>query len=671
MKKEKRGLSHAAYEIMPGEEYVPYIPDEVKIKEVTVIAVIMGIILAVIFGMAMTYLGLKVGMTVSASIPAAVISMGILKGIFKRGTILENNFIQTIASAGASLASGLIFTFPALFIWKAIPELSPYVDVNLTHLIVVSIIGSIIGVLFMVPLRRYLIVQEHGVLLYPEGTACAEVLVAGDVGGTPAKLVFMGIFVAALYRFLMSGLKLWTEYPIWSFWKENVEGKVTGLKNAVLSFDILPALLGVGFIIGSRVSALMLGGGILGWFVIIPLISIIGENLTVPIYPATELIKNMGPFDIWSNYLRYIGAGAVAFGGLISLGKAMPTICKSFVLAVEEFSHMVKGVTVATKRTMDDIPMWIIAVGVIIMFFVMVFVPYIPIGWIGAAMVVFFGFFFATVSSRIVGIVGSSSNPVSGMTIGTLIITCIILMACGFKGPTGMIAAIFVGALVCVCICLAGDTSQDLKTGFLVGSTPKYLEVGMMIGALSSALFIGWTISKLNAVYVIGSKELAAPQATLISIVIRGIFESNLPWGLIFAGGAIAVLVELLGASALPVAVGLYLPLELSTPIMVGGLLSYLIYKFNSDKGAKAKIERGVLIASGLIAGDALMGIGVAVIDSQKINLPGMLGITKWIHAENSWVAIGVFAVLVYFLWNYLNKNEDEEGTENKNKKKK
>lgn len=639
MKKEKKGLHHTAYEILPGEQYVPYIAEDIKLKEFTLTALIIGVIQAVVFGMAMTYLGLKVGMTVSASIPAAVISMGILKGIFKRGTILENNVIQTIASAGASLASGLIFTLPALFIWK--------LDIHMSQLILVSIIGSIIGVLFMIPLRRYLIVQEHGVLLYPEGTACAEVLVAGDVGGSPAKLVFTGIFVAGLYRFLMSAVKLWGEYPSWN---------IKGLKNTVLTFDILPALLGVGFIIGLRVSAFMLAGGMLGWFVIIPLISIVGQGMTTPLMPATKLIKDMSAIEIWSNYLRYIGAGAVAFGGIISLGKAMPTIFKSFLLAIEELGHMIKGVAVTTKRTMDDIPMWLVVLCVIIMFFIMALMPQLPIGWIGAAIVVFFGFFFATVSSRIVGIVGSSSNPVSGMTIGTLIVTCVILKAVGFSGLSGMVAAIFIGALVCVCICLAGDTSQDLKTGFLVGATPKYLEYGMIIGALASALFVGWTISYLNNIYVIGSKELVAPQAVLMSMVVKGIFEMNLPWGLIFMGGFIAVLVELLGASALPFAVGLYLPLELSTPIMVGGVLSHFVYKLNSDKAAKAKIEKGVLVASGLIAGDALMGIVIAVLDSKKINMS-----YKWLGAQNSWVAIGIFALLVYFLWSSLNSKDKEE----------
>lgn len=639
MKKEKKGLHHTAYEILPGEQYVPYIAEDVKLKEFTLTALIIGVIQAVVFGMAMTYLGLKVGMTVSASIPAAVISMGILKGIFKRGTILENNVIQTIASAGASLASGLIFTLPALFIWK--------LDIHMSQLILVSIIGSIIGVLFMIPLRRYLIVQEHGVLLYPEGTACAEVLVAGDVGGSPAKLVFTGIFVAGLYRFLMSAVKLWGEYPSWN---------LKGLKNAVLTFDILPALLGVGFIIGLRVSAFMLAGGMLGWFVIIPLISIVGQGMTTPLIPATKLIKDMSAIEIWSNYLRYIGAGAVAFGGIISLGKAMPTIFKSFLLAIEEFGHMIKGVAVTTKRTMDDIPMWLVVLCVTIMFFIMALMPQLPIGWIGAAIVVFFGFFFATVSSRIVGIVGSSSNPVSGMTIGTLIVTCLILKAVGFSGLSGMVAAIFIGALVCVCICLAGDTSQDLKTGFLVGATPKYLEYGMIIGALASALFVGWTISYLNNIYVIGSKELVAPQAVLMSMVVKGIFEMNLPWGLIFMGGFIAVLVELLGASALPFAVGLYLPLELSTPIMAGGLLSHFVYKLNSDKKAKSKIEKGVLVASGLIAGDALMGIVIAVLDSKGIDMS-----YKWLGAQSSWVSIGIFALLVYFLWSSLNSKDKEE----------
>jgi len=642
---ERRGLPHTAYDPIEGEEYIPYIPTEERIPEFTATSIIMGTILAIVFGMAMTYLGLKVGMTVSASIPAAVISMGILKGIFKRGTILENNVAQTIASAGEALAGGLIFTIPAIFLWDFKPDL--------IQILVISVLGATTGVLFMIPLRRYLIVQEHGKLRYPEGTACAEVLVAGDVGGAPARLVFTGIGVAGLYRFLMSAMKGWTEYPAW---------KIPGLPNAMLSFDVLPALLGVGFIIGVEVSAYMLAGGLLGWFVIIPLISFLGGTLPTLVPPGSKLIGEMSAHELWSSYVRYIGAGAVACGGMISLSKAMPTIISSFKLGFEEILHAFSGKVRKVVRIYDDIPMAVVIIGALVMLVIIALVPHNPAGWLGAILAVIFGFFFATVSSRIVGIVGSSSNPVSGMTIGTLIAVCLVLKAFGFQGTNGMVAAIIVGALVCICICLAGDTSQDLKTGFLVGATPKYLEYGLLIGSVASALFVGWTIAQLNSTYTIGSPELPAPQAVLMSLVVEGIFKANLPWALIFMGAVVSVIVELLGAPALPVAVGLYLPLELSTPIIIGGLISMGIHRLHKDKVLKARIEKGVLIASGLIAGDALMGIIVAVLDSRKINLPGMLGHPEgWALGQHPVVSMLIFAGLAGFLWFYIQAGRDKD----------
>ncbi|MCL5773255.1 MAG: oligopeptide transporter, OPT family [Firmicutes bacterium] len=656
---EHKGLPEGAYEGKTGEEYIPYIPAEKNIPELTATSIIMGIIQAAIFGMVMAYLGLKVGMTVSASIPAAVISMGILRGLFKRGTILENNIVQTIASAGEAVAGGIIFTIPALYIWKN--TLHWDIDINYLQILAITLLGGVLGVLFMIPLRKYLIIKEHGKLLYPEGTACAEVLVAGDVGGSPAKLVFSGILISSVYKFLMGAVRLWKETVEWPFWKAE-NGVVSGIKNLVLKFDLLPSLLGVGFIIGIEVSAYMLAGGVLAWFVIIPLISYIGSNLPNVIPPATVPISSMGPDQIWNNYIRYIGAGAVAFGGIASLTKAMPTIIKSFQLGIAELLHGLRGTKRDVTRTGDDLPMAVVVAGSLVIAVIIGAIPQLHVGLVGALMVVVFGFLFATVSSRVVGIVGSSSNPVSGMTIGTLLVTCLIFLAAKITGTAGMVAALFVGAIVCVGIGIAGDTSQDLKTGFLVGATPKYQQYGMIIGVLSSSALVVWTVLKLCDIYGMPSKELVAPQANLMSIIIPGVMQGNIPWTLFFIGVFAALVSELMKVPALPFAVGLYLPLELSTTVMVGGVVSWMVHKFNSPGNLKSLLEKGILVASGLIAGDAIMGIIVAILDSKKIDLGEMLkNATGFGGSSHNLPSVAVFLLMVAYLIFHTQKKSNNE----------
>ncbi len=597
---------------MDGEIFKPYIKHDKSLPEFTIRAIILGSILAIVFGLANAYLGLKVGMTVSASIPAAVISMAILRGLFRTGTILENNISQTIGSSGESLAAGIIFTIPAFFMWNYFP--------TTWTVIIISLLGGCLGILFMIPLRRYLIVQEHKKLPYPEGTACAEILQAGDEGGSKAKIVFAGVGLGAIYKFLMSGLKLWKETP--SYLIKSVKGTEVGI-------DATPALLGVGFIIGPRIASYMLAGACLGYLVLSPLIAFIGSQLSTPIPPATDPIAMLSPGDIRGYYIKYIGAGGVAVGGLISLMRACPVVYRCFKLG---FQEMIKGFKLFPDRTLPrtekDLPMSVVIAGSVVIAVILYLIPQANINLLGAFLVVLFSFFFVTVASRIVGIVGSSSSPVSGMTIATLLITCLIFIAFGLKGMAGMIAAMSVGSVVCIAICMAGDASQDLKTGFLVGSTPYYQQLAEFIGVLVPAFFMGSILLLLHKTMVIGSAKLPAPQATLMSFVVKGVLTGTLPWTFILLGVMIGISVELLGISSLPFAIGLYLPFSLSAPIMVGALIKHIVTKISKSDGHKKSEERGILFSSGLVAGDALIGIviafliGIPVLNSFYERLP-------------------------------------------------
>lgn len=589
-------------------------------KEFSFTSLLLGMLLAIIFGAANAYLGLKVGMTVCASIPAAVVSMAIVRGILRRKSILENNMVQTIASAGESLAAGVIFTIPALIIWGIQP--------SILKIFVISVLGGFLGVLFMIPLRRYLIVKEHKRLPYPEGTACAKVLTAGDEGGVKAKSVFSGLAVGGVYKFLMSGLGLWNESPGW---------QIKGYKNAYIGADITPALLGVGYIIGPKISAYIFAGGLLGWLVLIPLISIFG---TETIFPAAEPIAKLTAHQIWHFYIRYVGAGAVALGGILSLVRAFPVIISSFRSAVVEFIEK----RVALKREERDLPISVVIIGSIVIAILIWHIPFINLNLLGAILVVIFAFFFVTVSSRLVGLVGSSSNPASGMTIATLLATSLIFSALGWTGTEGMVAALSVGAVVCIAICMAGDISQDLKTGYLVSATPENQQIGEFIGVLTSALVIGLTIFLLDATYKIGSPKLPAPQAMLMSIVIKGVIQHNLPWGLILAGIGIAAVVELFGIPSLPFAVGLYLPISLSTPIIMGGMIKRI-----------RDTERGVLFSSGLIAGGAVMGILIAILKFKEIELS--LGF-KFGNSFSLLIFLLLCGILIREVTRIMNKNQ-------------
>ena len=502
-------------------EFKPYVPAEKVTPEITVTSIVMGILLAVIFGAANAYLGLRVGMTVSASIPAAVIAMGVIRIIMRKDSILESNIVQTVGSAGESLAAGAIFTLPALFLWAAEGKMDKPSIIEIT---LIALIGGLLGVFFMVPLRNALIVKEHGTLPYPEGTACAEVLLAGEKGGANASTVFAGMGFAALFKFIIDGLKVVSG---------EVSAHVKGYAGEI-GTQIYPAVMSVGYICGARISSYMFAGGVLSWLVIIPLIVLFGENsILYPSVDATvgQLYAEGGAGAIWGSYIRYIGAGALAAGGIISLIKSLPLIVKTFGGAMKSIS----GAGVASQeRTARDINLKVVIIAIAILTVLVWLVPAIPVNPLGAVIVVVFGFFFATVSSRMVGLVGSSNNPVSGMAIATLLIATLILKLTGSQGIAGMCSAIAIGSIICIVSAIAGDTSQDLKTGYLLGATPKKQQIGEIIGVIAAALAIGGTLYLLDSAWGFGTDELAAPQATLMKLIIEGVMGGNLPWALVF-----------------------------------------------------------------------------------------------------------------------------------------
>ena len=584
-------------------EFKPYIPAEKVTPELTVTSVIMGCILAVIFGAANAYLGLRVGMTVSASIPAAVISMGVIRVLLRRNSILESNMVQTIGSAGESLAAGAIFTMPALFLWaeEGLSDKPGIVEITL-----IALCGGILGVLFMVPLRNALIVKEHATLLYPEGTACADVLLAGEEGGANASTVFSGMGLAAIFKFVVDGLKLLPADVAAAF--KSFKGEI--------GMEVYPALLGVGYIVGPKIASYMFVGSLMGWMVIIPMICLFGPDTWM--YPAAEgttiaqLYANGGAAAIWSTYVKYIGAGAIATGGIISLIKSLPLIVTTFR---DSMKSMKGSKSTSTARTAQDLPMQFILLGVFAMVFIIWIVPAIPVTLLGAFIIVIFGFFFATVSSRMVGLVGSSNNPVSGMAIATLLIATFAIKSSGKTGIDGMTAAIAVGSVICIIAAIAGDTSQDLKTGYLLGATPKKQQMGEMLGVVVSGLAIGGVLYLLNAAWGYGTAEIPAPQAQLMKMIVEGIMGGNLPWGLVFIGVFLAICLEILRIPVMPFAIGLYLPIYLNATIMIGGVVRGLLdrRKGVDEKTKTAQSTDGTLYCAGMIAGEGLVGILLAV----------------------------------------------------------
>ena len=568
-------------------------------------SLLIGILLAIVFGAANAYLGLRVGMTISASIPAAVISMGIIRVILRRDSILENNLVQTIGSAGESVAAGAIFTLPALFLWAKEGTIdSP----SMITIFLVALVGGLLGVAFMVPLRQALIVEEHGTLPFPEGTACAEVLLAGEEGGSKAGTVFSGLGIAAAYKFIADGLKV---FP------SEIGYDIKAYAGSSVGVQVLPALAGVGYICGPKISSYMLAGSTLSWFVLMPAIALFGADAQA-IFPGTDPIAQMAPSDLWGTYIKYIGAGAVATGGVISLIKSLPLIAKTFKQAMQS---MKKKSSASTLRTEQDIPMPFLLVMILVIGIAIWLVPAFPVSPIGALIVIVFGFFFATVSSRMVGLIGSSNNPVSGMAIATLLIATLLLKATGTTGVEGMTGAIAIGGIICVIAAIAGDCSQDLKTGFIVGATPKKQQIGEMIGVVVSAAAIGFVLQLLDNAWGYGSEAIPAPQATMMKMLVEGIMSAELPWSLILIGVCVAIVMEILKVPVMPFAVGMYLPFSLNAGIMAGGLVRLFMDKRNvSEKEKKASVDHGILFTSGLIAGEGLMGVILAIFAVAKLD---------------------------------------------------
>ena len=580
-------------------EFKPYIPADKIVPEFTVTSVLIGCILAIVFGAANAYLGLLVGMTVSASIPAAVLSMGIIRIILRRDSILENNMVQTIGSAGESLAAGAIFTLPALFLWA---EEGRIEFPSILTIFLIALFGGILGVCFMVPLRQALIVEEHGTLPFPEGTACAEVLLAGEEGGSKAGSVFKGLGIAAVYKLIADGFNVFPSEIGYAF---------KGFAGSQIGIQVLPSLAGVGFICGPKISSYMLAGGTLSWFVLMPASALFGGDAVI--FPGTDPISSMAPSDLWGSYIKYIGAGAVAAGGVISLIKTFPLIIRTFKQAMKSMSK--KHANTNVLRTQQDLPMPLLLVMMLVIVVLIWLVPTFPVNPIGALIIVVFGFFFASVSSRMVGLIGSSNNPVSGMAIATLIIATLLLKVTGADGTTGMVGAIAIGGIICIVAAIAGDTSQDLKTGFIVGATPKKQQIGEMLGVVVSAAAIGFVLYLLNEAWGYGTDKIPAAQATMMKLLVEGIMDANLPWALILIGVFVAVVAEILKVPVMPFAVGMYLPFSLSAGIMAGGAVRFIVEKIKgSDAEKKARGDRGVLFTSGLIAGEGIMGIILAVL---------------------------------------------------------
>ena len=596
-----------------NESFKPYISADKVLPEFTVTSILMGIILAVVFGAANAYLGLKVGMTVSASIPAAVISLGVIRVIMKKNSILESNMVQTIGSAGESLAAGAIFTMPALFLWAEEGKIAMpgYLEITL-----IALFGGILGVLFMIPLRKALIVEEHGILPYPEGMACAEVLLAGEEGGSNASTVFAGMGLGAAFKFIVDGLKIVPS----DIATPNIKGYA-----GQIGVEIYPALIGVGYICGPSISSYMFAGGIIAWLVLIPAVVFFGGSIDFATLGNTglagqtiaEVYEANGASAIWSNVIKYVGAGAIATGGVISLLKSLPLIIKTFAGAMKSLKNTSGGTNVRTDR---DLKMPVV-LGIILIVIILIWlVPSVPVSLLGAFLIAIFGFFFATVSSRMVGLIGSSNNPVSGMAIATLLISTFVLKATGNTGMAGMTVAIAIGSIICVIAAIAGDTSQDLKTGFIVGATPAKQQVGELIGVVASGFAIAGVMSLLNKAWGFGSAEIPAPQATLMKMIVEGIMDAKLPWVLVFMGVFLALALEVLRVPVMPFAIGLYLPIYLSCGIMVGGVVRlFLDKKKEAEAKKKEMISNGTLYCAGMIAGEGLVGILMAVLAIIKV----------------------------------------------------
>ncbi|HYE94662.1 MAG TPA: oligopeptide transporter, OPT family [Rubricoccaceae bacterium] len=632
---------------------VPYVSPSASPAETTLKAVAAGIVFGILFGAANAYLGLRAGLTISTSIPVAVMTVALFRALRAggvQGTILEANMSQTIGSASSSVASGVIFTLPALFLWGF--------STDLVQITLLAVCGGILGTLFMIPLRSYLIVREHANLPYPEGTACAEVLKASEAGGSRAKNVFLGLGIGALFKALTGWARV---VP------DELAVRIPLLRKGELGADVSAALFGVGYILGPRIAAIMVGGGLLSWLVLIPALAYWGAGRTTPLYPETALtLDAMEPAQIWSRYVRYIGAGAVAMAGLITLAKSIPTMIESFRIGAQQLRARIAGEGDTILRTEQDLSLRTVGIGAVVVFAVLALTPQafstidLALGRaLAALLVVVFAFFFVTVSSRIVGLVGVTSNPTSGMTIATLLGTASVFLLLGWTDDAGKVAALTVGAVVAIAASTAGDMSQDLKTGFLLGATPRRQQIGEMLGVLTSAAFVAGTVLLLARAYGFGGEELPAPQATLMKLVIDGVLAQSLPWGLVGIGAAIAIVATLLRLPPLPFAVGVYLPIATMLPVFFGGLLRLFVERrAPTGEEREARRDRGILFGSGLVGGEGLIGVGIAAAAGYAVSRgaePWSVGF-EWAGAAAEWLALALFAALAVYFWRLVTK---------------
>jgi putative OPT family oligopeptide transporter len=617
---EKKGISHTAYGGIKGEDYVPYVPTSKALPELTAVSIILGCIFAIIFGAANTYLGLKVGMTVAAGIPAAILATAVFKSA--AGTkILEANVIQSMAAMGESLAGGLIFTIPAIIIFNQ--------ELTLFTIVVTGLLGGLLGIVFVVPLRKYLIVEEHGRLVYPEAMAASEVLVNGTAGGTGLKTMMAGLFAGGLFKLLSGGFRLWNEDPVWKI-------NATSYKSN-LGLSAYASLMGVGYIVGIEIASYMLAGALVSWFALVPLINYVAPDLKLAFSPV-----------------KYIGAGAVAAGGLISIIKAMPTIIKSFKSAMSGISA--KG---GQKKTDIDVPMtWVIAAALLV-FILSWVMPNLRGNIVASFFIVLCAFFFSVVSARLVGLIGTSNNPISGMTIASLLVITAALKATGHIGERGMFIAIIAGTCVCVAAAIAGGAAQSLKTTYVMGGTPKRLEIGMYVAVAASAAAVGGVILMLHKAYGIGSETISAPQANMMSMIVKGIMDSQLPWIFVIVGVMFAVMCELMKIPVLPFALGLYLPMGLSTGVFVGGVLRVIVdRKYKKDEVVlKEKAETGTLLASGLIAGEAIIGILIAIFAVVNFDIGFGAKIAESVTGS-PWLSALAFLLLCIWFYNKITKSK-------------
>ena len=642
----EKKLPRTAYVIEEGQTFVPYTHGQ-SLAEFTFKPIFAGVLLGMLFGMANTYLGLKAGLTISTSIPVAVLTVVVFKlmGRFgMRHSILELNMSQTVGSASSSVASGVLFTIPALFIWGMPPEWR--------QLTLLAMAGGLIGVLFMVPLRRYLIKREHGKLPYPAGMACAEVLVAAGRGGRQASGVFWGIGIGMFFKLLTGGLKLFAD-----------RFSLALPMKAYVAVSVSPALIGVGYILGIRIATVMVAGSALAALVILPLIEWWGSSLTQPFYPEeTLLIPDMSTNEMRDKYVRYIGAGAVAMGGIITLVRSIPTMIESFRLGL---GGMRKGSGQRTEEQREDrdlsygtvfLFLGIILVGLTLVPGVLGYLDEVVVRGLAAVLIAIFAFFFVTVSSRIVGLVGVTANPTSGMTIATLLGTSMIFYLAGWTDDQGKATALMVGTVVCIASSIAGDTSQDLKTGYVLGATPRFQQIGELVGVVTSAGIVAWTIGYLHeseaATGGLGGSELPAPQGVLMGLVIDGVLQQSLPWMLILIGAGIAGGVALLRIPPLPFAVGLYLPLYTMAAVFLGGFARWLLTRNRAPEEAEQRREQGVLLGSGMVGGEGLTGVllavwVVAIGGGERIT--GIdLGLPDWVSQALAVLAIGAIVALLF-----------------------